>query len=102
MSNTMSTNCREVHLDSEQFEQWREEGRLRTDRAYVISTHSNGHYWSEPTVQYAWSPDGVGCFWYETMHELVYEHGTEEDWVRYGCTPAGYEEWQVTLEKRRA
>jgi hypothetical protein len=26
------------------------------------------------SVQYAWSPDGVGCYWYDTLAELREQH----------------------------
>jgi hypothetical protein len=89
-----------IRIDQERFEELRDNGYLKSYVAYEVRI-DNG-YWKEPTTQWAWSPDGIGCFWYETVHELMYEHGTERDWEEWGCTPAGYAEWQVTLEQRRA
>ena len=89
-----------INLDGAQFEELRWEGRMKACVGYAVTT-SQG-WWGDPVTQYAWSPDGEGCFWYETVCEMMYEHGTEQDWDDYGCTPDGYIDRQAVQERRRA
>jgi hypothetical protein len=50
------------------FEKFREWDRLEAEHAYRI-TDADGESW-------AWSPDGIGCYWYDTREELEAQHGS--------------------------
>lgn len=51
------------------FEAIRENNRLQAEKAYKVfsKNYATGHL-------YAWSPDGIGCYWYDTLTELKAQH----------------------------
>ena len=37
-------------------------------------------YFERKSGQYFWTPDGKGCYWYESRHELEVAHGDGNVW----------------------
>lgn len=55
----------------EQFDHLREVGALREEHIYqVVNTMWDG----TTIVQWAWSPDGEGVYWYDTLADLEDNH----------------------------
>jgi hypothetical protein len=61
----MNSNVISVASEST-FEMLRGTGRVNSHQIYKVDG------------QFAWSPDGVGFYWYETLAECEAEHGDEE------------------------
>lgn len=59
-------------VTEEAFEKAREIGRL-TPGAYRVTPTTASHYYS-PIDQFAFSPDGQGCFWYESAADMIEAH----------------------------
>jgi len=54
-------------IDEDDFEAMRDTD-LQPEAVYEV-LHEDG------TTLYAWSPDGVGCYWYDSLEELLDQHG---------------------------
>lgn len=55
------------HVTQDEFDAIREADALEAEQAYCVATPFGGE-------GYAWSPDGIGCYWYDTLDELEAEH----------------------------
>lgn len=53
-------------MDAARFDQMRLAGRMESERFYIVQDRDS--------AQVAWSPDGVGCYWYETLAEAMESH----------------------------
>jgi hypothetical protein len=51
----------------------REAGLLKMEVAYEVTAPAHGRYAAH--TQFAWSPDGIGMYWYDTEDELLANHG---------------------------
>jgi hypothetical protein len=56
-----------THCTWRELETMKESDTLQADTPYAIK-HEGG------TMHYAWSPDGVGVYWYDTLNELLENH----------------------------
>jgi hypothetical protein len=50
----------------EQYENMKEKDTLQAYTPYAIGAGRD--------LSYAWSPDGVGVYWYDTLNELLENH----------------------------
>lgn len=65
-----------VGIRASTFEDMRDGGRLQSDTYYIVRYDSGNEYVGWTThEQIAWSPDGIGCFWYDTLDEALAQHG---------------------------
>lgn len=60
-----------VHVTNEAvFEIQREQNRLIVGGMYAV--YSDNY---DGGVLFAFSPDGIGCYWYDTRQDMLNEHG---------------------------
>ena len=56
-----------IRIGASTFEILRVNGDMKEWTPYAVE-HEGG------TTHYAWSPDGVGVYWYDTLDELLENH----------------------------
>jgi predicted lipoprotein with Yx(FWY)xxD motif len=56
---------------------FREIGAIMIKRSDLVAEQA---YFERKSGQYFWTPDGKGCYWYESRHELEVAHGDGNVW----------------------
>jgi hypothetical protein len=60
-------------IEDTEFERMRDRNELTPNKAYRVVHY--GWHGGIVSGHFAWSPDGVGCFFYDTYNELMENHG---------------------------
>lgn len=65
----MATTTFPTPIDMRVFDSRKDEGTLKVEHAYSLRD-SGGN-----VIMFAWTPDGVGAYYYDTLAELMEQHG---------------------------